>query len=159
MGRTNIDNNGALTIPPTIGAAIRCMISAPVPLDHMMGKSPARITATVIALGRTRSTAPSMSASSSASAERMPSLPLRRAIAAEVFTTGEFEAPVPTENYGVKFAYRRSVARDWLVMETRVSCTFPRELLTQERITNWGVGIGFEMFFGTSEFLARPVTF
>ena len=86
-------------------------------------------------------------------------LPLRRAIAAEVFTTGEFDAPVPTENYGVKVAYRRSVARDWLIMETRVSCTFPRELLTQERITNWGVGIGFEMFFGTSEFLARPVTF
>jgi len=89
----------------------------------------------------------------------MRGLPLRRAIAAEVFTTGEFDAPVPTENYGVKFAYRRSVARDWLVMETRVSCTFPREELTQQRITNWGVGIGFEMFFGTGEFLARPVTF
>ena len=89
----------------------------------------------------------------------MRGLPNRRAIAAEVFTTGEFEAPVPTENYGVKVAYRRSVARDWLVMETRVSCTFPREELTQERITNWGVGIGFEMFFGTSEFMARPVTF
>ena len=89
----------------------------------------------------------------------MRGLPLRRAIAAEVFTTGEFDAPVPTENYGVKFAYRRSVARDWLVMETRVSCTFPREELTQQRITNWGIGIGFEMFFGTSEFLARPVTF
>ena len=89
----------------------------------------------------------------------MRGLPLRRAIAAEVFTTGEFDAPVPTENYGVKFAYRRSVARDWLVMETRVSCTFPREEITQQRITNWGIGIGFEMFFGTSEFLARPVTF
>jgi hypothetical protein len=86
-------------------------------------------------------------------------LPNRRAIAAELFTTGEFDAPVPTENYGVKFAYRRSVFRDWLVLETRVSCTFPREELTQDRITNWGVGIGFEMFFGTNEFLARPVTF
>jgi hypothetical protein len=40
----------------------------------------------------------------------------------------------------VKIAYRRSVARDWLVLETRVSCTFPREELTQERITNWGAG-------------------
>ncbi len=89
----------------------------------------------------------------------MRGLPNRRAIAAEVFTTGEFDAPVPTENYGVKLAYRRSVARDWLVLETRVSCTFPREELTQQRITNWGVGIGFEMFFGTNEFLARPVTF
>ena len=89
----------------------------------------------------------------------MRGLPNRRAIAAEVFTTGEFEAPVPTENYGVKFAYRRSISRDWLVLETRVSCTFPREELTEKRITNWGVGIGFEMFFGTDEFLARPVTF
>jgi hypothetical protein len=83
----------------------------------------------------------------------------RRAIAAEIFTTGEFDAPVPTENYGVKVAVRRSIARDWLVMETRISCTFPREELSQERITNWGVGIGFEMFFGTNDFLARPVTF
>jgi len=89
----------------------------------------------------------------------MRGLPNRRAIAAEIFTTGEFEAPVPTENYGVKVAVRRSIARDWLVLETRVSCTFPREELSQERITNWGVGIGFEMFFGTNEFLARPVTF
>jgi len=89
----------------------------------------------------------------------MRGMPNRRAIAAEFFTTGEFDAPVPTENYGVKVAYRRSVARDWLVLETRVSLTFPREEPTQERITNWGVGIGLEMFFGTNEFLARPVTF
>jgi hypothetical protein len=89
----------------------------------------------------------------------MRGLPNRRAIAAEMFTTGEFDAAVPTQNFGVKFAYRRSITRDWLVLETRVSCTFPRELLTQERITNWGVGIGLEMFFGTGEFLARPVTF
>ena len=89
----------------------------------------------------------------------MRGLAKRRAIAAEAFTTGEFDAPVPTENYGVKFAYRRSITRDWLVMETRLSCTFPREELTQQRITNWGIGIGFEMYFGTGEFLARPVTF
>jgi hypothetical protein len=89
----------------------------------------------------------------------MRGLPNRRAVAAEIFTTGEFEAPVPTENYGVKVAFRRSISRDWLVLETRISCTFPREKLTQERITNWGVGIGLEMFIGTDEFLARPVTF
>jgi hypothetical protein len=89
----------------------------------------------------------------------MRGLPHRRAIAAQVFTTGEFDAPVPTENYGVKVAYRRSVARDWLVLETRLSCTFPREEITQQRITNWGIGVGFEMFFGTDDFLARPMTF
>lgn len=88
----------------------------------------------------------------------MRGLPDRRAIAAQIFTSGEFDAPVPTENYGMKVAYRRSVTRDWLILEARVSCTFPREELTQERITNWGVGLGFEMLFGTNEFQARPVT-
>jgi hypothetical protein len=89
----------------------------------------------------------------------MRGMPNRRAFAAQVFTTGEFDAPVPTNNYGVKVAYRRAVARDWLILETRVSCTFPREELTEERITNWGVGVGFEMYFGTDDFSARPVTF
>jgi hypothetical protein len=89
----------------------------------------------------------------------MRGLPRRRAIAAEFFTSGEFDAPVPTENYGVKLAFRRSITRDWLVLETRLSCTFPREEITQKREASFGVGIGFEMFFGTNEFLARPVTF
>ncbi|MEO8017039.1 MAG: hypothetical protein ABI769_04435 [Pseudomonadota bacterium] len=89
----------------------------------------------------------------------MRGLANRRAIAGELFTTGKFVSPVPTENYGLKLAYRRSIARDWLVLETRLSCTFPRELVTQERKATVGVGIGLEMFFGTDEFLARPVTF
>jgi hypothetical protein len=49
-------------IPPTIGAAIRLMTSEPVPVPHMMGNRPAMIATTVIILGRTRSTAPSMTA-------------------------------------------------------------------------------------------------
>ncbi len=86
-------------------------------------------------------------------------LPNRRAFAAEWFTKGEFDADVPLGDYGLKLAYRRSIARDWLVMESRVSLTFPREELFQVREATFGVGIGFEMFFGTDEFLARPVTF
>ena len=50
----------------------------------------------------------------------------------------------------MKLGYPRAVARDWLVLETRISCTFPREELTEKRITNWGVGIGLEMYFGAS---------
>ncbi len=46
-----------------MGAAMRCMTSDPAPLPYMMGSRPARITATVMALGRTRSTAPSRIAS------------------------------------------------------------------------------------------------
>jgi hypothetical protein len=86
-------------------------------------------------------------------------LPGRRAVAAELFTSGELDADVPLGNYGLKLAYRRSVAREWLVLETRVSLTFPKEFPWQEREATFGVGVGFEMFFGTDQFLARPVTF
>src|SRR6185295_16816832 len=57
-GITNIDSNGAVTMPPTIGAAMRCITSEPVPVPHMIGSKPASTTATVIAFGRTRRTAP-----------------------------------------------------------------------------------------------------
>jgi hypothetical protein len=86
-------------------------------------------------------------------------LPNRRAIAAELFTKGEFDSDVPLGDYGLKMAYRRSIARDWLVLESRVSLTFPKDEPWQVREATWGVGVGLEMFFGTDEFLARPVTF
>ena len=86
-------------------------------------------------------------------------MPSRRAIAGELFTSGEVDADVPLGNYGMKVAYRRSVSRDWLIMEIRTSLTWPKDDPLQVRKATWGVGIGFEMFFGTDEFLARPVTF
>lgn len=89
----------------------------------------------------------------------MRGLPRRRAVAAELFTQAELDADVPLGNYGVKFAYRQSVAREWLVLETRLSLTFPKDYPWEDRQASWGVGVGLEMFFGTSEFLARPVTF
>lgn len=49
--------------PPTMGAAIRFIKSAPVPVDHMMGKRPSSAAHTVMALGRTRFTAPCTMAS------------------------------------------------------------------------------------------------
>jgi hypothetical protein len=83
----------------------------------------------------------------------------RRAVAAQIFSQGEMDKEVPLEDYGLKLAYRRSVSRDWLILEIRTSVTWPRERMDQERSANLGVGIGFEAFFGTDEFLARPVTF
>ena len=50
-------------MPPIMGVAMRFMASEPVPVLHMMGSSPAMVEATVIILGRTRMTAPSMMAS------------------------------------------------------------------------------------------------
>ena len=58
----NNDNNGAVIIPPIIGAAIRLITSDPTPVPNKIGNNPAKITATVIALGRTRNTAPSYNA-------------------------------------------------------------------------------------------------
>jgi len=86
-------------------------------------------------------------------------LPDRRAFCAELFSEGEHKAAVPLGNYGVKLAYRRSVSRDWLVLETRLSLTFPKDEPWQTREASWGVGVGLEMFLGTDQFLARPVTF
>ncbi len=50
-------------MPPIIGTAMRCMISEPVPVLHMIGNSPAMMATNAIIFGRTRSTAPSMMAS------------------------------------------------------------------------------------------------
>lgn len=86
-------------------------------------------------------------------------LPNRRALCAELFTEGEHDADVPLGDYGVKLAYRSSIVRDWLVLETRLSLTFPKEHPWQVREPSVGVGVGLEMFFGTDDFLARPVTF
>ena len=63
-----MDRSGAVIMPPTIGAAMRLMTSEPAPVPIRIGKRPARMTATVIALGRTRRSAPSRMASSTSSA-------------------------------------------------------------------------------------------
>ena len=83
----------------------------------------------------------------------------RRAVGAQVFTSGSFDAAVPVGEYGIKAAYRQSVVRDWLVVEVRPSVTWPKDQPEQPRKPSWGVGIGFEIFFGMNEFQARPATF
>lgn len=85
--------------------------------------------------------------------------PSRRAIAFEVGFDGSTDALVPMHEYGMKAAYRQSIVRDWLVIELRTSLTWPKDLPEQPRKPSWGVGLGFEMFFGDQDFLARPATF
>jgi hypothetical protein len=89
----------------------------------------------------------------------MRGFPDRRAIAMEISIDGATDAPVPLHDYGLKVAYRKAVLRRWLVMELRTSVDWPRDFVTQHRGASFGVGIGFEMLFGTEAFLARPVTF
>lgn len=86
-------------------------------------------------------------------------LPDRRAVAFEVGFDGQTEAEAPLHDYGMKVAYRKGILRRWLVMEVRTSIDWPKDFAWQHRKASLGVGIGFEMLFGTDEFLARPVTF
>lgn len=86
-------------------------------------------------------------------------LPDRRAVGAQVFTSGSFDAAVPVGEYGVRMAWRQSVVRDWLVLEVRPSVTWPKDQPGEPRKPSWGVGVAFEMLFGTDEFQARPATF
>jgi len=86
-------------------------------------------------------------------------LPNRRAFVVAAGLDGETDAEVPLHDFGFKVAWRQSVVRDWLVLEVRSSLTWPKEHRDQPREPSWGVGLGFEMFFGTDEFLARPATF
>jgi hypothetical protein len=86
-------------------------------------------------------------------------LPNRRGIGYQIFTSGSVDADVPVEEYGLRVAWRQSMVRDWLVVEVRPSVTWPKDEPEQPRKPSWGLGIGFEMFFGTNEFQARPATF
>lgn len=86
-------------------------------------------------------------------------LPFRRAVALEIGLYGETDAPVPLREYALKAAYRQSIVRDWLVLELRTSIGYPKDFPGQPRAPSWGLGVGFEMYFGTDEFSAQPVTF
>lgn len=86
-------------------------------------------------------------------------LPNRRAIAVEAGMDGQTGLAVPLHSYGVKVAYRQGILRRWLIMEVRTSIEWPKDYVWQSRASSLGVGVGFEMLFGTTEFLARPVTF
>jgi len=86
-------------------------------------------------------------------------LPNRQAIILQASFNVDTTEDVKLRDYGVKFAYRRSVFRDWLVMETRTSLSWPRESLDESRKPSWGVGIGVQMYFGNEEFTGRPITF
>lgn len=86
-------------------------------------------------------------------------LPGRQALISRISIDGDTSAEVPLHQFGVKIAYRRSVIRDWLVMEVRTSLSWPKELRGEPRKPSWGLGIGCEMTFGTEEFSNEPVTF
>src|SRR5438876_8513407 len=87
-GYTNSSSKKEVQIPPTMGAAMRFMTSAPVPVLHMMGNRPIHMVAKVINLGRRRLAAPCTIASCSPA--RLDSRPLPRSEE----HTSELQSPV-----------------------------------------------------------------
>lgn len=94
-----------------------------------------------------------------AAATLLHSLSERRALVGNVSVDWERQAPVALQDFGAVVAYRQSVHRDWLILEVRTSLNWPKELPTTVRTMSWGLGVGLEMLFGTTQFQARPVTF
>jgi hypothetical protein len=82
-----------------------------------------------------------------------------RAIVLELSIDGVTQAQVPLQDYGGRVAYRRSILRDWLILELRAGLDWPKYYVWQHRELSPGVGVAFEMEFGAQTFLARPVTF
>jgi len=82
-----------------------------------------------------------------------------RALVFELDIDGVTQAPVPLQDYGGRIAYRRSILRDWLILEVRTGVDWPKYFTWQHRELSPTLGIAFEMEFGSQTFLARPVTF
>jgi hypothetical protein len=94
-----------------------------------------------------------------AAATLLRSLTQRRAITGNLSIDWESRAPVPLHDFGAVLAYRQSISREWLILELRTSLNWPKEILSAPRTMSWGLGVGVEMLFGTTQFQARPVTF
>jgi len=70
-----------------------------------------------------------------------------------VFFSGRFKDSSSRSAWNVG----SSPVRHAVIFDT--SLDWPKDFPTQDRKINPGVGVGFEIFFGTDEFLARPITF
>lgn len=72
----------------------------------------------------------------------------RRALVYSTFVSGETDAAVQLRNYGYEMRYRQRILREWLFIEYLGSVSWPRESPTEQRETNFGVGLRFEIYFG-----------
>ncbi len=71
-----------------------------------------------------------------------------RAFAYGVFAWGETAADVKLQNIGFELTYRRRVSREWFFIQLSTGVSWPRDFLVEQRESNVGVGISFEMQFG-----------
>ncbi len=71
-----------------------------------------------------------------------------KAISYSVFALGETAAEVAIQNVGFELRFRRRLAREWLFIQLSTGLSWPREFVDEQRKSNIGVGISFEMQFG-----------
>jgi hypothetical protein len=72
-----------------------------------------------------------------------------RALAYQVEIRGETRREVPFRDAAFTVVYRWSTFRPWLFVELSAGVSWPREGLEEVRRINPGLGIGFEMQYGT----------
>lgn len=72
----------------------------------------------------------------------------RKSVIYRLLVRGETEAEETLKNYGAEMRYRQRIARRWLFVEFITSLTWPKEFRDERREANWGIGAGFEMYFG-----------
>ncbi len=78
----------------------------------------------------------------------------KSAMSYAMYSTGETDYEVPVRDYGIELSYRRQISREWLFIELLTYINWPRDFLIEERESNIGFGIEFEMQFG--EWPGRP---
>lgn len=71
-----------------------------------------------------------------------------RAFAYGIFAEGETDAEVALQNSGFEIRYRQRFTREWFFIVLSSGFSWPREFLIEERVSNFGVGLTFEMRFG-----------
>jgi hypothetical protein len=81
-----------------------------------------------------------------------------RSITLQFEIEGDTDLEVPVQEFGVKCVYRKSVFRPWLALEILAGLSWPREYAHQARKPSWGLGIAWEMTFGSERLAAEPVT-
>lgn len=66
-----------------------------------------------------------------------------------IYSTGETDSEVPVRDYGIELRYRHQFLREWFFVEYLTYLSWPREFLIEDREPVVGVGIEFEMQFGS----------
>jgi len=72
----------------------------------------------------------------------------RSAFSYNLFVTGQTDAEVDVDDYGVEVRFRRRFLREWMFLELSTGVSWPREFRIETRDRNFAVGADIEVRFG-----------